>query len=120
MQDRAATWSVRIRVGHSLSLSLSFALVGAFAPQQLAVDLGDLFDVVLQLVVVLDPVADFSHLLLGNDAAGRPPSAQSNGLIPDRPMPLALGAPASWISAGHISLHQRTAQNLRHWGKQFC
>src|SRR5260370_40774052 len=98
----------------SLSLSLALALLGALGPQQFAINLGYLFDVILQLVVVLDPATDFRHFLHGNDSAGRAATSQSNGQIPDRPMPFTFGAPAGGISAGHLSRHQRTAQNLGH------
>jgi hypothetical protein len=67
------------------------ALLGALAPQQFAVDFGNLFEVTLHRVVVLDPAADFRHFLLGDDAAGGAPTSQSNSQIPDRPMTLALG-----------------------------
>src|ERR1022692_2485503 len=119
MQDRIRGSIFRSRAVHSLSLSFVLALLGARAPQQFPVDLGNLFEVILHLVVVLDPAADFRHFLLGDDAACGAAPSQSNGQIPDRPMPLALGALAARISAGHISLHQRTAQNLRDRRKQF-
>ena len=40
------------------------------APQQLAVDLGNLFQPIFQLVVVFYPAADLSHFFPGDDAAG--------------------------------------------------
>src|ERR1019366_8938381 len=119
MQDRIRGSVFGSPALHSLSLSVLLALLGARAPQQFPVDLGNLFEVILHLVVVLDPAADFRHFLLGDDAACGAAPSQSNGQIPDRPMPLALGALAARISAGHISLHQRTAQNLRDRRKQF-
>src|SRR5580704_1129147 len=113
MQERAATLRCRSAAGHSLSLSFAFALLVALAPQQLAVDLGDLFDVVFQLVVVLDPASDFRHFLLWNDSAGGAAAAQGYRQIPHRPMPLAASAFTGWVPAGHISLQQRPSQNLR-------
>src|SRR5580698_8075093 len=91
-----------------IRLSPSFALVllGALAPQQFTVDLGNLLEVTLHLVVVLDvvvlnPAADFRHFLL--HAAGGVTASQSNGQIPDRRIALALGALAGRISAGSQS-----------------
>src|SRR6267154_242382 len=109
----------RFRAAHSLSLSFELALLGALTPQQFAVDLGNFFEMILHLVVVLDPGADFRHFLLGDDAARGAAASQSNGQIPDRPMALAFGALAGRISAGYISLHQRTAQDLGYRWEQF-
>src|SRR5580658_2642246 len=119
MQDRIRGPIFHSRAVHSLSLSLVLALLGALAPQQFAVDLGNLFQMILHLVVVLDPAADFRQFLLGDDAAGGAAASQRNGQIPDRPMTLALGALAGRISAGHIALHQRTTQRLGDGRKQF-
>src|ERR1700722_7026779 len=83
------------------------------------VNLGDLFEVILYLVVILDPAADFRHLLLGDDAAGGTATCQGNCQIPDRPMALPLSALAGWIPAGHVSLHQGTAESLGDGRKQF-
>jgi hypothetical protein len=47
---------------------------------------------ILELVVVPDPAADFRHFFIWDDAAGRATASQSNGQIPDRPMAFALGA----------------------------
>ena len=94
--------------GILLSLSFTLTFPGALTPQQFAVDLGDLFQVVLQLVVVLDPTADFSHLLLGNDSTGGASAPQSDRQIPDRAMPLAASAPSGRVPAGYITLDQRT------------
>src|SRR5256885_317274 len=95
---------------HPLPLSFVLALLDPLTPQQFAIDFGNLFELILHLVVVLDPAPDFRHFLLGDDATCGTATSQSNGQIPDRPMPLALGAFAGWISAGHISLHQRPAE----------
>src|SRR6266568_3250586 len=119
MQDTIHGSIFRSRAVHSLSLSFELALLGALTPQQFAVDLGNLFEMILHLVVVLDPAADFRHLLLGDDAACGAAAFQSNGQIPDRPMALALGALAGRIAASHISLHQRPAQNLGYRREQF-
>ena len=103
------------------SLSLSFALtfLESSAPQQLAVDLGDLFDVVFQLVVVLDPAANFSHLLLGDDSPGSTPGAQRDRQIPHRPMPLTASALAGRVPTGHVSFHEGTSQDLGDRREQF-
>src|SRR5258708_5331714 len=119
MQDRIRGWIFRSRAVHSLGLSFVLALLGALAPQQFPIDLGNLFEVILHLVVVPNPAANSRHFLLGDDAACSAAASQSDGQIPDRPMPLALSAFAGRVSAGHISLHQRTAQNLRDGWKQF-
>src|SRR5665213_3102355 len=50
-----------------------------FVPLQCPVDVGELLQLILQLVVVLDPAADFVHFLLGNDAAGGAAGAESDG-----------------------------------------
>src|SRR3989442_7450404 len=120
MQDVISGSIFNPRDVHPLSLSFVLALLDPFTPQQFAIDFGNLFELIFHLVVVLDPAADFRHFLLGDDAACGMATSQSNGQIPDRPMPLALGALAGWISAGHISLHQRSAQNLcyRRWPTQ--
>src|SRR5580704_17640375 len=106
MQDRIDGPICRSLTVHSLSLSFALVLLGALALQQFTVDRGNLLEVILHLVVVLDPATDFRHFLLGDDAAGGATASQSNGQIPDRPMALALGALAGRISAGHIALHQ--------------
>src|SRR5437016_12051154 len=105
MQDTNAARIVGCWTGHRLFLPFVLALLGALTPQQFAIDLGNLFEVILHLVVVLDPAADFRRSLLGNDAACGTTTSQSNGQIPDRPVPLAAGALAGRVSAGHISLH---------------
>ena len=108
MQDSVATLSRPSRVRHRLSLSFPLAFLDALAPQQLAVDLGNLFDVLFELVVVLDPAADFRRLLLGNDSPGSAAAAQRDRQILHWPMPLAASALTSRVPAGHISLDQRT------------
>ena len=80
--------------------------------QQLAIDVGDLLQVILQLVVVLDPATDLGQVFWGNDAARGATSAQSDGQIPHRAMALTASTLASRITAGHITLDQRTPQDL--------
>src|SRR5579864_1448924 len=89
-----------------LFLSSSLALVLPLATQQLPVDLGDLFQVIFQLVVVLNPATDFIQLRRRDDSAGRASAPQGDGQVPNRSVPLAPGALASWISAGHVALYQ--------------
>jgi hypothetical protein len=42
--------------------------------KQFAVDLGNLLELILQLVIVFDPVADLRHFLFRDDPAGGAPS----------------------------------------------
>src|SRR5205085_9093576 len=81
------------------------------------VNLRDFFEVIFDLVVILDPAPDLIYLLGRNDGAGRASAPQSNGEIPHWPMPLALGAFAGRIPASDIAFHSRTPQGLRHWRK---
>src|SRR5437660_8771861 len=112
MQEGVDAMRCRSHAGHSLSLSFALTFLGALAPQQLAVNLGNLFDVVLQLVVVLNPASDLSHPLLRDDSAGGAAATEGYRQIPHRPMPLAAGALAGRISTGHVSLHEGTPQDL--------
>src|SRR5437764_5295114 len=64
---------------HPLPLSFVLALLDPLTPQQFAIDFGYLFELILHLVVVLDPAADFRHFLLGDDATCGTATSQSNG-----------------------------------------
>jgi len=119
MEDRIRGSIFRSRAVHSLSLSFVLALLGALAPQQFPVDLGYLFEVILHLVVVLDPAADLPHFLGGNDPTGRSPRPERDRQIPDGPMPLPFGTLASGVAGGDIALYQRSAQNLSNRWKLF-
>src|SRR5947207_15993972 len=102
MQDTISGSIFHARAVHSLSFWFVLALLGALTPQQFAIDLGNLFELILHLVVVLDPAADFRRFLLGNDAACGTATSQSNGQIPDRPVPLAAAARAGRVSSGPL------------------
>src|SRR6516225_10093965 len=84
----------------------------ALPPQQLAIDVGDLLQVVLQLVVVLDPAAHLGQVFLSDDAARRATPAQSDGQIPHRAMPLTASTLARRVATSHITLDQGSPQNL--------
>ena len=102
-----------LRCGHLVfPAALAFPLLLALPPQQLAVNLGDFFQLIFQLVVVLDPATDLFHFLRGNDAACGTPAAERHGEVPDWPMTFPFGAFACWISAGHIPFHQRSPQDV--------
>ncbi len=88
--------------------------MSALAPQQFAVDVGDLLQLLFQLVVVFDPAADFIHFFLRDDAARGAARSERDGQIPGGSVPLAARALTGWIPAGHIALHQRPPQNLGH------
>jgi len=62
-------------IGSGLPVPLALPV----APQQLAIYVGDLLQLILQLVVVFDPATDFIHFLLGDDAAGRAAWSESDG-----------------------------------------
>src|SRR6516165_5199459 len=92
--------------------ALPFPLLFALPPQQFPVNLGDFFEVIFDLVVVLDPAPDLFYLFTRNDAAGGSSPSQRDREIPHRPMPLASGALAGRIPAGDVSLDQRAAQRF--------
>src|SRR5262245_51508133 len=100
---------------HGLSLGFLLALPGALAAQQLAIDFGNLFEAILQLMIILDPLSNFGHLLFGHDSSGCAASAQGNCQVPDRPVPLSFGALASRIPASNVSLEQRSAKDFSDW-----
>ena len=79
---------------------------------QFPVDLGDLFQILLHLVVVLDPAADLLDLITGNRATAPMSLIQGHTQIPDRPVSFAASAFAVWVAAGKVALHQRATQNL--------
>src|SRR5712691_2399193 len=110
MQDNG-TNSLRSRL-RSNHLSLSLLL--AVSPHQLAIDLGDLLQVVFQLVVVFNPSANLGELLLADDTAGGAAAPQGNRQIPHRAVSLAPCALAGWVAAGHVAFDQRTAQDFSH------
>src|ERR1700683_1560184 len=58
---------------------LAFALFVALAPQQFPIDLGDLFQVLLNPVIVVDPFADLLHLLGGYDSPSSPARSERHG-----------------------------------------
>ena len=91
---------------------LAFPLLFALPPQQFPVNLRDLFKMIFDLVVVLDPTPHLVYLFSWNDTAGRTSTPQGDGQIPHWPMPLAFGAPAGGVAAGDVSFHQRTAQGF--------
>jgi hypothetical protein len=115
MQDKEAARIVASWTGHRLFLPFVFALLDTLASQQFAVDVGDLFEVILQLVVIVDPTSHFGYSLCRHDSAGCATWPQGDRQVPARPVPLSLGALASGISAGHVALQQRPAEDLSDW-----
>src|SRR6266481_1193495 len=85
---------------------LSLSALFAFPPQQFAIDLGDLFQLVFQLVVVFNPSTNLTKLRLGNDAAGCAARPQCDSQIPHRAVSLTTGALARRVAAGYVALHQ--------------
>src|SRR5216684_2606440 len=73
--------------------------------QQFPVDVGDLLEMFLHPVIVLDPVADLFDLIGGHRTAGSMGLVQSDTQIPHRTMALAAGTFAGWITAGQIAFH---------------
>src|SRR6516225_6926462 len=96
----------------ALRCALLFPLLFALPPQQFPVNLGDFFEVIFDLVVVLDPAPDLVYLFTRNDAAGGSSPSQRDREIPHWPMPLTSGALAGRIPAGDVSLDQRAAQGF--------
>src|ERR1700687_2646816 len=91
MQECHALISIGLCSGHlPFPAALALALLVALTPQQLPVNLGDSFQVIFDLVVVLDPAADLFHLIRGNDSPGRAPWPQRDRQMPQRSMPFAL------------------------------
>jgi hypothetical protein len=74
--------------------------------------ISEIFQVIFDLMVVLDPGPHLLYLLRRHDATGGSSWPQGDGEIPHWPMPLAFGALAGRISAGDVSFHQRTAQRF--------
>jgi len=113
VQEYGAAGRRDLRFWHlPFSSALAFALSFALTPQQLPINLGDLFQVIFQLVVVLDPAADFFQLIRGNDSSGRVPWPERDREVPNRSMPFTFGAFARRIPAGYVSLYQRSPQNI--------
>src|SRR6266487_2534409 len=101
MQDSGANSFRFFRPDHS-----SLPLPLAFAPQQLAIDLGDLFQVVFQFVVVFNPAANLVHILLAYDAPRGAALSQGDRQIPYWPVTFATRALAGWIATGDVSFDQ--------------
>ena len=88
-------------------------LPGAFsAPQQFAVDVGDLLQARLHTMIVVNPATHLLDLVGGNRRARAVRLVQSDAQIPDRPVPLASRTLAVRLAAGQIALHQRTPKDL--------
>src|SRR6516165_4501450 len=96
----------------ALRCALLFPLLFALPPQQFPVNLGDFFEVIFDLVVVLDPAPDLVYLFTRNDAAGGSSPSQRDREIPHGPMPLASGALAGRIPASDVALDQRATQGF--------
>ena len=99
---------------------LSLSLLLAVPPQQLAIDFGDLLQVVFQRMVVLNPGANPLDMLGADDAARCAACSQGDGEVPHRTVSLAACALTRGITAGHIALDQRAAEDLRHRRQEFC
>jgi hypothetical protein len=111
----SSLWHHRLRPAFLGFLrALAFPLLFALPPQEFPVNLRDLFQVIFDLVIILDPAPDLVHLLSRNDAAGCTSAPQRNGEIPHWPMPVAFGAFAGRIPAGNVSFDQRASQGLGH------
>jgi hypothetical protein len=115
MQDKGAVRIVGSWPGHRLFLPFVFALLGALAPQQFAVDVGNLFEVILQLMVVVDPSPNLVHFLLRHGSTGGAAWPQGNRQVPIRPVPFSFGTFASGVSASDVPFQQRPSKNLRDW-----
>src|SRR5882762_10715738 len=104
MQDGEAARIVGSWTGHRLFLPFGLAVLGALASQQFAVDVGNLFEVILQLVVVVDPTSHLGHLLFRYDSAGSAAWPQGDSQVPTRPVPVSFGTFAGGIPAGDVPL----------------
>jgi hypothetical protein len=87
-------------------------LLLTLTPEQFPIDFGDLFQVILELVIVLDPTADLLDLLVGNDSARCASASESDGQVPYRPMPFTFRALAGGVSTGYIALDQRSSEDI--------
>jgi hypothetical protein len=87
-------------------------LLLTLTPEQFPIDFGDLFQVILEFVIVLDPTADLLDLLVGNDSARCASAPESDGQIPYRPMPFTFRALAGGVSTGYIALDQRSSEDI--------
>jgi hypothetical protein len=115
MQDRQTARIVGSWTGHRLFFPFALALLGALASQQFAVDVGNLFEVILHFMVVVDPASYFGHLLFRHDSAGSAAWPQGDGKVPARPVPLSFGTFASGVSASDVPFQQRPSEDLRDW-----
>src|ERR1022692_2477987 len=111
MQDWRDSLLAPLRPVHSLgSLPLTRPEGVLLAAQQLAIDLGNAFQIVFHPVIVLDPAPNLLHEIGGDDAAGGATRSQGDGQIPHRAVPLAAGAFAGRVAASDKALQQGTAQ----------
>jgi hypothetical protein len=116
MQEHPADFSSFLSGFHlPLSSTVALALKLALTPQQLAVDLGDPFQLFFQLVVVVDPTTDLIDLIGRNDPAGCSSWPEGHRQIPAWSVPFPLGTLARWIATGDISLYQRPSENVGDW-----
>ena len=97
---------------------LCLSLLLAVPPQQFAIDLGDFFQVVFQLMVVLNPTPHLVEMFAGDDTARRAASSQGDGEVPHWAMPLTARALAGRVTAGHVAFDQRTTQDVGHRRQQ--
>ena len=95
-------------------------LVPFGAPQQFAVDIGDLLQALLHSMIVLNPAADLLDLIRGNRRARAVRLVQGDAQIPDRPVPLASSAFAVGLATSQIALHQGTAKHLAQRRQKFA
>src|SRR5439155_24635080 len=72
-----------------------------------------LFQVVLQLIVVLDPTTDFRHLLFRHNSAGSATWAQGDRQVPDRPVSLSFCTFAGGIPTSDFRAPRQTAAAAR-------
>jgi hypothetical protein len=112
VQEWQAVWIVGAWTGHRLFLPFVFALLRTLASQKFAVDVGNLFEVILHLMVVVDPTSHLGHLLFRHDSTAGATWPQGDRQVPARPVPLTFGTLAGGISAGDVPLQQRPSENL--------
>src|SRR5262249_55895678 len=73
--------------------------------KQFPVDVGDLLQVLLDSMVVLDPTPHLHHLVGGHGSPAAVRLIQGHTQIPHRAVPLPPRAFARWVPARQVTLH---------------